>query len=323
MLSSSSSTTTTSQYNNNNNMAGCSIISSASVKRIMREIREMKETQSPDYTAYPLDDNLFEWHFTLRGANGTDFEGGIYHGKIILPSDYPLKPPNILFLTPNGRFEVGVKICLSISAHHPESWLPSWSIRTALVALIVFMGTDGKGSVGALDYPPELRKSLATSSLDWKCNKCGSHNAHSLPPLPDKPIPSSDDNNTSSSLAPDTSEEMTTLSSKLNDTSSSSSSSPSSSCINIKQTQLETTITTTTALTTTPTTTTTTAIVNGTTLVPMKVSNELVSISKQPIMTTTITTDRVRIKPSTTRIDRYIAVVFILLMALIFKRLFY
>lgn len=44
-------------------------------------------------------DNIFEWHFTLRGPRGTDFEGGVYHGKILLPDDYPFKPPDIIFLT--------------------------------------------------------------------------------------------------------------------------------------------------------------------------------------------------------------------------------
>ena len=42
---------------------------------------------------------MFEWHFTIRGASGTDFEGGMYHGRILLPSDYPFKPPNIIFTT--------------------------------------------------------------------------------------------------------------------------------------------------------------------------------------------------------------------------------
>ena len=32
-----------------------------------------------------------------------------------------------LFLQPNGRFELNKKICLSISAYHPEYWRPSWS----------------------------------------------------------------------------------------------------------------------------------------------------------------------------------------------------
>ena len=42
---------------------------------------------------------MFDWHFTLRGPRDTEFEGGIYHGRIVLPSDYPFKPPNIMLLT--------------------------------------------------------------------------------------------------------------------------------------------------------------------------------------------------------------------------------
>ena len=43
--------------------------------------------------------NQFEWHFTIRGPPDTPFEGGVYHGRILLPTQYPLKPPNIMFLT--------------------------------------------------------------------------------------------------------------------------------------------------------------------------------------------------------------------------------
>ena len=46
-----------------------------------------------------LQDNLFEWHFTIRGPEGSDFEGGIYHGRIVLPPEYPMKPPSIYLLT--------------------------------------------------------------------------------------------------------------------------------------------------------------------------------------------------------------------------------
>ena len=31
----------------------------------------------------------------------SDFEGGIYHGRISLPPEYPLKPPSIMLLTVN------------------------------------------------------------------------------------------------------------------------------------------------------------------------------------------------------------------------------
>jgi len=46
-----------------------------------------------------LKDNLFEWHFTIRGPADSEFDGGIYHGRIVLPPEYPMKPPSIIILT--------------------------------------------------------------------------------------------------------------------------------------------------------------------------------------------------------------------------------
>ena len=88
-------------------------------------------------------------HFTIRGAEGTDFEGGMYHGRILLPPDYPFKPPHIIFLTPSGRFETNTKVCLSFSAYHPELWQPAWGIRLILEALISFLPTPADGAIGA------------------------------------------------------------------------------------------------------------------------------------------------------------------------------
>ncbi|KAH9504682.1 hypothetical protein Btru_062566 [Bulinus truncatus] len=145
---------------------------SPAVKRLMREAQELSQA-TDQYFAQPLEDNLFEWHFTVRGPSDSDFQNGIYHGRIILPVDYPMKPPSIIWLTPNGRFETNKKICLSISGHHPESWQPSWSIRTALLAIIGFMPTHPNGAIGSLDYTPEERKILSKKSKDWKCPVCG------------------------------------------------------------------------------------------------------------------------------------------------------
>ena len=69
----------------------------------MREARELSYSND-EYSAYPLEDNLFEWHFTIQGPPSTDFEGGIYHGRILLPPEYPMKPPNIILLTVSSTF---------------------------------------------------------------------------------------------------------------------------------------------------------------------------------------------------------------------------
>lgn len=116
---------------------------------------------------------MFVWHFTIRGAAQTDFEGGIYHGKILLPAEYPFKPPNIMFTTPTGRFETNTKLCLSFSAYHPELWQPAWGIRLILEALISFLPTKGDGAIGALDWTSEERKRLAKESWNYNCPICG------------------------------------------------------------------------------------------------------------------------------------------------------
>ncbi|KAF7494888.1 Ubiquitin-conjugating enzyme E2 J1 [Sarcoptes scabiei] len=145
---------------------------SPAVKRILSEAKELKDATS-EYYARPLEDNIFEWHFTVRGASDSEFADGFYHGRILLPSEYPMKPPSIIILTPNGRFELNKKICLSISGHHPETWMPCWSIRTVLLAIISFMPTSPEGHIGGLQYTPDERRILAKRSHEWRCDQCG------------------------------------------------------------------------------------------------------------------------------------------------------
>ena len=97
----------------------------------------------------------------------------MYHGRILLPPEYPFKPPHIVMLTPTGRFEINTKVCLSFSAFHPELWQPAWGIRLILEALISFLPTPADGAVGALDWSATERKKLAKQSVHFECPVCG------------------------------------------------------------------------------------------------------------------------------------------------------
>jgi ubiquitin-conjugating enzyme E2 J1 len=150
---------------------------SPTTKRLLREAQELSPcspTPSPFFHAAPLSDsNLFEWHFTLVGPPSSPYANGIYHGRIVLPPQYPLRPPSFRFLTPSGRFEVNREICLSISGHHEETWQPAWGIRTALTAIRAFMSGSAQGQVGGLEAGEERRKDLAVRSRSWRCQGCG------------------------------------------------------------------------------------------------------------------------------------------------------
>lgn len=129
-----------------------------------------------------------------------------------------------MLLTPSGRFQCGVKICLSISSFHPKNWQPSWSskdktinrhfnlnkkitycllswlcmflylfsclflVRTVLTALVAFFDTPGGGAIGSLDHSSIERKLLADSSGSWKCSLCNLTNDEILPPMTDEQL---------------------------------------------------------------------------------------------------------------------------------------
>lgn len=87
--------------------------------RLLQEMKSMVKDKSHNIFSQPLENDLFIWHFTILGPENTDFHEGIYHGQIVLPFEYPFKPPDIYFFTKNGRFEVSTKICLTITQYHP------------------------------------------------------------------------------------------------------------------------------------------------------------------------------------------------------------
>ena len=149
--------------------------------RINKDIQHMRKCSNCEFTAAPLPGNLFEWHFTIRGPTETPYENGIYHGKIILPSNWPMSPPDIYFLTENGRFAINKKICLTITSFHKEEWVPSWTFETILQAIISMFPVPTPGAIGSIETPDEQVRSLAEKSHKYVCPKCKAIE-HILPP---------------------------------------------------------------------------------------------------------------------------------------------
>lgn len=56
---------------------------SPAVKRLMKEAAELREPTFM-YFAQPLEENLFHWHFTIRGPPDTPFAKGENYPRITL-----------------------------------------------------------------------------------------------------------------------------------------------------------------------------------------------------------------------------------------------
>eukprot|EP00835_Amoeboradix_gromovi_P000047 NODE_1_length_95616_cov_0.657642.p47 type:complete len:231 gc:universal NODE_1_length_95616_cov_0.657642:93977-93285(-) len=149
-------------------------------RRLQKEIMELQN--DPSIHINILDD-MNDVHFTIQGPSESVYENGLYHGRLLIPAEYPLKPPSIYFLTPSGRFAIDTKICLSISDFHQETWNPSWSLRTALLAISVFMNQETPGAIGYIQVNEPERKRMTQLSRTWTCSMCAVANSKLLPSL--------------------------------------------------------------------------------------------------------------------------------------------
>ncbi|RKP27099.1 ubiquitin-conjugating enzyme/RWD-like protein, partial [Syncephalis pseudoplumigaleata] len=130
----------------------------AALRRLTKEYMSIRASP-PDYLiAKPLEQDILEWHYVLTGPPDTPYFGGEYHGKLVFPPEYPFRPPSIYMITPNGRFQTGTRLCLSMSDFHPGHWNPSWSVATILNGLLSFMVGDESttGSVHTSDADKRL-----------------------------------------------------------------------------------------------------------------------------------------------------------------------
>ncbi|XP_064385415.1 ubiquitin-conjugating enzyme E2 J2-like [Halichondria panicea] len=136
------------------------------VRRLRQDYLRVKRDPVPYVDANPLPSNILEWYYVVKGPEDSPYHGGFYLGKLVFPKDYPFKPPRIMMITPNGRFQTNTRLCLSISDFHPDTWNPAWSVATILTGLLSFM-LETTSTVGSIQTTVETKKSLAVSSWDY------------------------------------------------------------------------------------------------------------------------------------------------------------
>ena len=140
------------------------------VRRLTKELKALQKDKDlyvdPKITVAPNESNILEMHYVIEGGPSTPYEGGVYHGKLLFPKEYPLKPPGVMMMTPSGRFQPNRRLCLSMSDFHPESWNPMWSVATIITGLYSFM-IESNPTLGSVETTPLKKRQLAASSLEY------------------------------------------------------------------------------------------------------------------------------------------------------------
>ncbi|CAM9331193.1 unnamed protein product [Discosporangium mesarthrocarpum] len=114
-------------------------------KRLQKELMSLMMGADVGATAFPNDDNLFEWMATLDGSDGTPYEGLTYKLKLAFPETYPYKPPQITFETPifHPNVDDHGNICLDILK---DKWSSAFSTHSILQSLRSLLGDPNNES---------------------------------------------------------------------------------------------------------------------------------------------------------------------------------
>lgn len=146
-------------------------------KRLHKEIQlYQKDNFSFSNLILKPTDNLSVWYAVIYDLKDTEYTEGVYLMKIMVPDKYPLSPPDIMMLTPSGRFDINKKLCTSFTGYHKDLYSASWNISAMCSGFISFMtdnydNAESKG-IGGIQSTPKVKKQIAKESRNYiKNNK--------------------------------------------------------------------------------------------------------------------------------------------------------
>jgi ubiquitin-conjugating enzyme E2 D/E len=125
------------------------------IQRLSKELKDMQKNDIPNLSASPIDNNLFEWNAIILGPIGTPYEGGVFNLNIHIPTNYPFKPPIVIFKTKiyHPNINSSGNICLDILK---SQWSPALTITKILLSICSLLADPNPND----PLMPEIAKQL-------------------------------------------------------------------------------------------------------------------------------------------------------------------
>ncbi len=147
------------------------------ILRLTREYKTIQESPIPFIETHPSARNIRLWPYVITGPPNTPYAGGQYFGYLTFPPNFHYAAPQIIMVTPSGRFLPLIRICTTFTDMHPEAWNPSWTVESILTAFLSYMTGDefGAGTLHPVNHAAgrDNRPKYAKESKRWNSLVCG------------------------------------------------------------------------------------------------------------------------------------------------------
>ena len=147
------------------------------VRILSAQLRNLYSCPETFFIAVPDPKDTRIWYFLIAGLDAP-YATGEYIFYLIAPDEFPQKPPRLIFLTPNGLFTPGHKVCISVGEFHANDrpgkdgahgWRPSLGMKgfaNEVVNALICSDDLGSG-IGIESSSPVEKRRLAKNSRDY------------------------------------------------------------------------------------------------------------------------------------------------------------
>ena len=111
-------------------------------KRLVKEYKDVMQNKHCIENRISIglknDNDYTVWRATIIGADNTPYKGGIFNLEIVIPQNYPFKPPKVRFLTRifHPNINSSGDICIDILKHN---WSPALTLDKLLLSICLLL----------------------------------------------------------------------------------------------------------------------------------------------------------------------------------------